>query len=61
MVSQRRSAQLGLLSACLLLATTLTILYRGSHEGRERRELHPDHSGIVVAPIEDATSFRACR
>lgn len=32
MLSHRRRAQLGLGSATLLLITTLTILYQGSHE-----------------------------
>ena len=32
MLSHRRRAQLGVASATLLLITTLTILYQGSHE-----------------------------
>jgi len=32
MLSERRSAQLGLVSACTLLMATLTILYRGSRQ-----------------------------
>jgi hypothetical protein len=32
MLSHRRRAQLGVASAALLLITTLTILYQGSHE-----------------------------
>lgn len=32
MLSQRRKAEIGLLSACLLMASTLTILYRGSKD-----------------------------
>jgi hypothetical protein len=44
MFSQRRRAQLGLLSASLLLILTLTILYQGSRDGA--RQL-PDKSGQV--------------
>jgi hypothetical protein len=33
MLSERRAAQFGLGSACVLLVTTLTILYQGSREG----------------------------
>ena len=32
MISQRRCAQFGLISACLTLVTMLTILFRGSYE-----------------------------
>jgi hypothetical protein len=33
MFSHRRRAQMGLLAACMLLISTLTILYQGSREG----------------------------
>ena len=33
MFSHRRRAQMGLLAACTLLISTLTILYQGSREG----------------------------
>ena len=46
MFSQRRRAQIGLGSACLLLIVTLTILYRGSHEASWRDR---ERNGVGMA------------
>jgi hypothetical protein len=48
MISQRRRAQMGLASACLLLIGTLTILYRGSHEA-SWRDRGRDGVGMAVS------------
>jgi hypothetical protein len=49
MFSQRRRAQIGLASACLLLIVTLTILYRGSREDLVDRGR--DGVGVAVSRI----------
>src|SRR5438552_8782539 len=47
MFSQRRPAQIGLASACLLLIVTRTTLYRGSHEASLRdRERNGDGMSV---------------
>jgi hypothetical protein len=47
-MSQRWRAQLGLLAACIVLATTMTILYRGSQANHPAK---PPPGAFVQAQV----------
>jgi hypothetical protein len=66
MLSHRRRAQLGVASATLLLITTLTILYQGSHErgavssddGNVRLVANQQASPRVVVPEAQVAALK---
>ncbi len=60
MLSLRRRAQMGVLSACLILVSTLTILYMGSREV-VRRPQSSNGLGMVTGDIAPDVSVNSTK
>lgn len=55
MLSERRRAQLGLLAGCVILVSTLAILFQGSRDGADR----PAKNGLGQVARDMAPTFSA--